>query len=599
MFKKSPEAFAAFIEKLPIAIACFNEERKFFAINDACIELNGVDRESTMGKSLDEVVPDLVDVLTPIFDKVYLHGESTTNTLVEGKTPASDKLRYWMASYQPLPLSDGKMGLLVTAEEVTQQVFANKTAESNRKLLTDVLNSLFTFVGLLDPNGILIDANKAPLDAAGISLDDVVGKYFWECYWWTYSTEASEKIKQAIESVKEGNPVRFDIEVRVSEGFITIDFMMEGLKNKKGELIHIIPSAIDISERKEAENLLKLSQARFESVTNRTVDGLVACDDKGVIHFVNKRFEELIGDTVEINKASIYEYFDEVQVLNNLDSLIQDVKENGVDHTSEKVSSNLYRDICSLKSTHKFVDIAFSPFVDDTKVLFLATVSDVSALYDANRALEKALQEKTILLNEVHHRVKNNLQVMSSLLSLQAESVGTNSTTKEALLDSQRRLKSMALIHQLLYERDDFTHANLQQFTNRLLGLLKDSMANGDKVELLKKFTPTPILLNLNQIVPFGFLLTELITNSFKHAFESEKTIQPSISVSMEESNETIKLVVSDNGGGFCSEEAATKQSLGRDLINIFSRQLHAELETSSSSGVTHILKFKKQTAKE
>lgn len=89
MLDPTAKGFNDFIEKLPIAIACFDEKRKFFAINQACVELNGVAREDTLGKKIADVVPELVESLAAVFDKVYLHSVATKNTLIEGKTPAS------------------------------------------------------------------------------------------------------------------------------------------------------------------------------------------------------------------------------------------------------------------------------------------------------------------------------------------------------------------------------------------------------------------------------------------------------------------------------------------------------------------------------
>ena len=563
-------------------------------MNKACAELNGVSREDTLGKGLEEIVPDLVDVLTPIFDNVYLHNEPTKNTLVEGKTPASDKLRYWMASYQPLALTNGKTGLLVTAEEVTQRIFAVESAATNKKLLTDVLNSLFTFVGLLDADGFLIDANKAPLDAAGIALDDVKGKLFWDCFWWTYSVDSREKIRQAVKTVQQGTPVRFDIDVRVSGGFLTVDFMMEGLKDEHENLTHIIPSAIDISKRKQTELELQLSQARFKNVTDRTVDGLVAFDRDGTIRFVNRRFQQLVHSEVQTNVNDLRTYFKDATVIDRFTSLVKYTDQNDIDYTVHTDKIDTERDICVLYPSLKSVEVAFSPLLDGGEILFLATVADVSALHNANQALEVALKEKTILLNEVHHRVKNNLQVMSSLLSLQANSNNTNETTKEALLDSQRRLKSMALVHQLLYERDDFTYTNVQQFTQKLIQLLQDSMVNGADVKVETYFPSNPITLSLDQTVPFGFLLTELITNAFKHAFDKDQLGQPTITISIQHQDTDIVVAVADNGKGMKTDSSNIVNSLGTELIYVFSKQLQADLCTVSEKGVTHTFRFTK-----
>jgi two-component sensor histidine kinase len=263
----------------------------------------------------------------------------------------------------------------------------------------------------------------------------------------------------------------------------------------------------------------------------------------------------------------------------------------------ENTGKQTYQELCFIRHTNNPVEVAFSPLSDGGKTLFLATISDVSALYDANKALEKTLQEKTVLLNEVHHRVKNNLQVMSSLLNLQANADGTNASTKRALQDSQRRLKSMALIHQLLYEREDFTYADLQQFTQKLIELLQDLMANSSSISVVKHFTSEPITVSLNQIVPFGFLITELVTNAFKHAFVDMKgsTQKPTITIAMSEVDNYITLEITDNGTGYNVHENGKKASLGSDLINIFTRQLRAKLTTQTNEGVTHSLVFQRE----
>ena len=399
MLNLTNDSLSTFIEKLPVAIACLDENRRYFALNAVCAEINGVSREDSLHKTVQEVVPDLADALTPIFDEIYNTDTQYINKLVEGKTPASDKLRYWQASYQPLLLSSGKKGLLVTAEEVTQQIFASKSAETNRKLLTDVLNSLFTFVALLDADGVLLDANKAPLDVAGIDIDEVQGKFFWDCYWWTHSDMASSQIKRAIKHVQTGQSVRFDISIRVATGFLWVDFMMEGLYDTHGVLTNIIPSAIDISKRKRAEEQLSWSQARFETVINRTVDGLVACDETGCIHLVNTTFEDLVGQKVDVLHANLFDFIDDPVVKKRLKTLVELVKREGIYQSIDRVSKQVEQDVCVLKPTLNPAEIAFSPFLDGTEVLYLATISDVSALYEANQALEKALNEKTVLLN--------------------------------------------------------------------------------------------------------------------------------------------------------------------------------------------------------
>lgn len=592
MLNFDENAFKAFIERLPICIACFDDQRRYIAVNDVCVQINGLSREETIGRTIEELMPGLVEPLTPIFDKVYLQNETVSNKLIEGKTPASDQTRFWLASYQPLLLGDGKSGMLVTAEEITQQVFAKEAAETNKRLLSDVLNSLFTFVGLLDSDGVLLDANNAPLAAAGIALDQVQGKYFWDCYWWTYSESAMKKIKDAVNKAKAGEASRFDIDVRVAEGFICVDFMMEALKDEHGAISHIIPSAIDITERKKAEEQLSFSQARFETVINRTVDGLVAFDQSGVIHFVNKRFEELTENNIFIGKSSIYSYINDDDIHSCINELIDFVYKTGIHSAINSTEERFKQTVCVLHPKNVHVEIAFTPLLDGENILYLATISDVSALYSANQALEKALKEKTVLLNEVHHRVKNNLQVMSSLLNLQAFAEGIGQKTREALLDSQRRLKSMALIHELLYECEDFTRANLQIFTHKLIQLLQDSMTDSHQIKVKTEFTQHIIYLPVDQMVPFGFLITELMTNAFKYAFTKEQVSYPQITVKIMQMSDDIEVVIADNGCGFDTDVKQQRKTLGNELVMIFAKQLKAELSTVSDNGVVHTLRF-------
>nr|WP_136251952.1 PAS domain S-box protein [Ningiella ruwaisensis] len=597
MLSLTTEGFNQFIEKLPSVIACFDDKRRYIALNEACAEVNGVSKKDTIGKTIEEVLPDLVDTLSPIFDKVYLHNESVSNKLIEGKTPASDQIRYWLANYQPFDFSNGKRGLLVTAEEITSEVFAKRSAETNKRLLTNVLDSLLTFVGLLDVNGVVLDANKAPLTAAGLKLSDVKGKHFWDCFWWSYSSAVQASIKRAIHQVLLGKPVRFDIDARVADGFITIDLMMEVLKDDKGTVTHIIPSAIDISERKKTEQQLKLSQSRFETVINRTIDALVAFDTEGTIQFSNKRFEELTKLSVEIGKSKFFSYINDPRLHKRFADIQDKIHTVGIHEAITESTQYTPQDVCSLLPTNTPVEVALSPLLDGKEVLFLATISDVSALYEANQSLQKALEEKTVLLNEVHHRVKNNLQVMSSLLNLQANAESTDAKTRDALLDSQRRLKSMALIHELLYEREDFTHASLQLFVDKLLDLLRDSMADTQQVSIQKDFATQSIAISLNQMVPLGFLLTELLTNAFKHAFKGVEVASPTVSIKIYTCSDLVDIIVSDNGKGMGGAMHKNTGSLGQELIDIFAKQLKATLISTdgknNQSGVTHTISFR------
>ena len=135
---------------------------------------------------------------------------------------------------------------------------------ASEKHLRRVLDSLFTFVGVLTPDGTLIEANKAPLEAAELSPEDVLGKPVWDTYWFNHSPEVREQLRAAIDKANRGEPSRYDVDVRMAGGaMMTIDFMIVPLRDEDGKIQFLIPSAVDISERNQAEKALRKQNERL------------------------------------------------------------------------------------------------------------------------------------------------------------------------------------------------------------------------------------------------------------------------------------------------------------------------------------------------
>lgn len=206
-------------------------------------------------------------------------------------------------------------------------------------------------------------------------------------------------------------------------------------------------------------------------------------------------------------------------------------------------------------------------------------------LAQKNEQVSKALSEKEILLKEIHHRVKNNLQVISSLLSLQSRQL-ESPQAREAIQSGRNRVKSMALIHQKLYQDEDLVGVETAEYIDKLT----NSLVNSYKVDntSIKILTYVdPMKLDVDTLVPIGLILNELISNSLKYAFKNQESGVLEIHLRRHESD--ILLKVSDNGQGLPADfSIESSKSLGYRLVKAFSEKLGASLTIGHSPSGTH-----------
>jgi PAS domain S-box-containing protein len=208
------------------------------------------------------------------------------------------------------------------------------------------------------------------------------------------------------------------------------------------------------------------------------------------------------------------------------------------------------------------------------------------------RDLETALQEKTILLKEVHHRVKNNLAVISSVLAMKADATDI-AETRQALEDSQQRLRSIALIHEHLYSHDNLNSINFADYTDELLRESTEVLV-AEPWRIAVQCNLEPIELAVNMAVPCGLILHELVTNAFKHAFPGGRCGEVRVSFRECEPG-VLEMAVEDNGIGFLlsSPDAyANANSLGLRIVHILARQLDGCFRQEPCSGTRFVLRF-------
>jgi len=215
---------------------------------------------------------------------------------------------------------------------------------------------------------------------------------------------------------------------------------------------------------------------------------------------------------------------------------------------------------------------------------------ELSERKQAEKKIKKSLEEKEVLLKEIHHRVKNNLQVISSLLYLQSNKA-TEQQTIELFNESQNRIRSMALIHEKLYQSENLVNINFTDYINSLISHLSNSYHTElHKITIDKKIDH--VLLSIDKAIPCGLIINELISNSLKHAFPDNMKGTINIEMTFNKHNH-VHLIVKDNGIGIPEGLNPEKtDSLGLRLVNTLTKQLRGTIKHKNSNGTKFIIAF-------
>ncbi|MCE5213416.1 MAG: histidine kinase, partial [Methanobacterium sp.] len=210
--------------------------------------------------------------------------------------------------------------------------------------------------------------------------------------------------------------------------------------------------------------------------------------------------------------------------------------------------------------------------------------------------LKESLTEKETLIKEIHHRVKNNLQIISSLLDLQEDYVKEDPSAVSVLEESKNRVISMAMIHEMIYQSEDLSHINFADYIRNLTSNLFQSYGAG--FNITSELNVERICLNIETSIPLGLLITELVSNSLKYAFPEAK--EGNITIELHQKNNIYELIIGDNGVGIPEEiDFNTESTLGLRLVPSLVHQLDGTIQLDRNQGTKYTIKFKELKYKE
>ncbi|MBN2284028.1 MAG: PAS domain S-box protein [Deltaproteobacteria bacterium] len=354
---------------------------------------------------------------------------------------------------------------------------------------------------------------------------------------------------------------------------------------RDGEIIGLVSVARDITKRRQAEEFLRESNERFRALFERSLECVYIHDLRGNFIDVNQPTSNMTGysrdEMLRLNFASLVDSEQLKTASRTLKSIVQNGAQSGV------VEFRITRK----DGGYRYVETSGSLVYRDGKPYAVLGVGrDITEQKQAEEMIIQSLREKESLLQEVHHRVKNNMQIISSMLSLQSDTAPQEEVAS-ILRDSEGRVRSMALIHEKLYLSPDLSSINFAEYVESLVShLFVAHNVYSDIISFVPQVEDIPLA--IETAIPCGLIVNELVTNTLKYAFPQGRKGEVIVALHRN-SDQTLTLSVSDTGIGLPEDiDPRSTGTFGMQLVSILTDQLSGTLEIERTEGTTFRITF-------
>lgn len=482
------------------------------------------------------------------------------------------------------PIGDEKTGDIIEVQASTRDISDRKEFEQKLKeekdFIDKAIQSLPELFYMIDEHQNFIKWNNIER-VLGYSDEDMQNMHPADLF----DEPDQESITDTIQEVFETGAGEAEVKIMAKSGEL-VPYYITARKFSRRNTDFIVGSGINLSKIKEVQRELEESKNRWEMLVKNDPDLIQILVDRKIA-FINQaganiygaeRPEEIIGknpeDLIEIEDAEKSE-----QRLQQLQS------GNIPDPTVHKIKA--------MDGKIRYVKTQSTPITYESNEKAIQVVGqDITDRFEYERELKQSLKEKETLLQEIHHRVKNNLAVVSGMLQLQAFNT-ENVALKKLLHDSESRIKTMALIHEKLYQSKSLSQIDFGLYVKELVENIMEVSLPRENIDVSLEFDS--FSLNVNQAVPCALILNEIISNSFEHAFTDQK--EGYVQIQLKETDQTIRVCIGDNGKGL-PLDYNKKESMGFTIIDTLIKQLEADYNIDRDNGTAISFSFRKQQIK-
>ena len=580
--KENEQKYNAIFNSSPHYMIIIGLDGNLIDINKAACEVVGLSREELIGRNFTEL-----DLL--LDEEMPLHVDNVSHVLKGNKIKISEsrfidkngEIRYVKTHLTPLKRNNEIFALNVICHDVSEHKKAKEALRTSELYYKAIFENTGTATLIAGEDNVISLANTEFEKLSGYSKEELEGKKSWIDF------AIEEDVKRLIsyhnlrKNDPDSAPKNYEIKLINKQGdildvYVTID-LIPYTRNR-------VISLLDVTDKKRSKKALKESENHYRKLLENSFDAIVI-HSEGKIISANSAAIKLLGvknPDKHLNKSLFS--FVHPKYIKTVSKRIHKMVEKG--ETVPLIEEKFVRP----DGTVVHVEVLATSFMYNGKKAVQVVFRDISERKKAENDIKTSLKEKETLLMEIHHRVKNNLQIISSLLDLQANYVDEQEAIN-VLQESQNRVKSMAIIHEMLYQSTDLTSID---FTNYIKNLVRDLFISyGAKNNIKSIIKSEPILLNIETAVPCGLIVSELVSNSLKYAFPNQEAGK--ISVSVNSYGEEFELIISDNGIGFPEnlDFKNVNSSLGLRLVNILVKQLEGSVELDKTEGTKFKIKFK------